>query len=50
LEDGDHVRIFDAAARPCYQNRQPGSRLFVPIQEHGVYLLTAGKDVVKFIF
>ena len=50
LEDGDHVRIFDAGARPCYQNRQPGSRLFVPIQEHGVYLLTAGKDVVKFIF
>ena len=50
LEEGDHVRIFDAGARPCYQNRQPGSRLFVPIQEHGVYLLTAGKDVVKFIF
>lgn len=50
LEQGDFVRIFDAAGRPVYQQSHPTSRLFVPIAEHGVYLLSTGQEFVKFTF
>ena len=50
LEDGDFVRIFDAAGRAAYQNSHPTERLFVPMEEHGVYLLSTGQEVVKFRF
>ena len=50
LEEGDHVRIFDAAGLTIYQHSNPTSRLFVPIQQHGVYLLSTGQEIVKFSF
>lgn len=50
LEDGDFVRIFDAAGRPAYQKSHPAERLFVPLEERGVYLLSTDQDVVKFMF
>jgi len=50
LEESDHVRIFDAAGRPVYQQSHPQSRLFAPIMEHGVYLLSTGQEFVKFSF
>ena len=50
LEKNDHVRVFDALGKPIYQQRHPQSRLFVPIMEHGVYLLSSGQEFVKFTF
>ena len=50
LEESDHVRIFDALGKPIYQQRHPQGRLFVPIWEHGVYLLSTGQEFVKFTF
>ena len=50
LEEGDFVRIFDAGGRPAYQQSRPTSRLFVPMQDHGVYLLSTGQEIVKFTF
>ena len=50
LEQDDFVRIFDAAALPYYQNSHPANRLYVPIQQHGVYLLSTGQEIVKFRF
>ena len=50
LEDGDFVRIFDAAGLALYQQSRPTSRLFVPIDQHGVYLLSTGQEIVKFSF
>lgn len=50
LETGDYVRVFDAAGLPCYQESHPATRLFVPLQQHGVYLLSTGQEVVKFNF
>ena len=50
LEVSDHVRIFDALGKPIYQQSHPQSRLFVPIKEHGVYLLSTGQEFVKFTF
>ena len=48
LESDDYVRIFDAAGKPFYLQSNPASRLFVPITEHGVYLLSTGQEIVKF--
>ena len=48
LEPGDYIRIFDAKAIPVYINKIPANRVFVPIQERGVYLLSTGQEVVKF--
>ena len=48
LESDDYVRIFDAAGKPFYLQSNPTSRLFVPITEHGVYLLSTGQEIVKF--
>ena len=50
LEEGDYVRIFDAAGMPVYQQPHPTNRLFVPLREHGVYLLSTGQEIVKFSF
>ena len=50
LEEGDYVRIFDAAGMPVYQQSHPDSRLFVPLREHAVYLLSTGQEIVKFTF
>ena len=50
LEQDDFVRIFDAAGLPYYQNSHPTDRLFVPIHEHAVYLLSTGQEIVKFTF
>jgi hypothetical protein len=50
LEEGDFVRIFDAAVLAVYQQSRPTSRLFVPIDQHGVYLLSTGQEIVKFSF
>ena len=50
LEQGDFVRIFDASAMPVYQNSTPQSRIFVPLEQHGVYLLSTGQEIFKFTF
>ena len=44
------MRIFDAAGLAIYQQSRPTSRLFVPINQHGVYLLSTGQEIVKFSF
>lgn len=50
LEQGDYVRIFDAAGLAVYQQSHPTSRLFVPMLHHGVYLLSTGQEIVKFSY
>lgn len=50
LEEGDYVRIFDAAGFTVYQHSHPASRLFAPLSQHGIYLLSTGQEVVKFHF
>lgn len=50
LEAGDYLRIFDAEAMPYCLNNNPASRLFVPINRHGVYVLSTGQEVVKFTY
>lgn len=48
LEADDYIRIFDVKAMPVYINKIPTARVFVPMHERGVYLLSTGQEVVKF--
>ena len=50
LEQGDFVRIFDTGAMPVYQNSAPQGSIFVPLEHHGVYLLSTGQEIFKFTF
>ena len=50
LEPGDFVRVFDAAGLPIYQHSHPTHQVFVPLSRLGVYLLSTGQEVVKFMY
>lgn len=42
------IRVFDADGMLRYGTISQSSTLFVPLYKHGVYLLSTGKDVLKF--
>ena len=50
LESDDYLRVFDAEGVAVYLKEHPDSRLFVPISRHGVFLLSTGQEIVKFMF
>jgi hypothetical protein len=50
LESNDFLRVFDAEGMPVYLMEHPDSRLFIPISRHGVYMLSTGQEIVKFMF
>ena len=45
-----HVRIYNAAGLSMYSQPTTSESIFVPLSSHGVYLLSTGKDVLKFQF
>lgn len=45
-----HVRIFNAAGMGMYSQPTTSESIFVPLSQHGVYVLSTGKDVLKFQF
>jgi hypothetical protein len=50
LEAGDDVRIFNAQGFLVYKGTAAGSTLFIPLTEQGIFVLSAGKEIFKFIF
>lgn len=50
LQADDYVRIFAASGMPVYQQRQASGRLFIPLRERGVYLLSTNQEILKFVF
>lgn len=49
LESGDDVRIFNTQGFLVYKGTAKGSTLFAPLAEQGIYLLSAGNEIFKFI-
>lgn len=45
-----HVRIYNAAGMGMYSQPVTSESIFVPLSQHGVYVLSTGKDVLKFQF
>ncbi|MBQ6768994.1 MAG: hypothetical protein IJP46_10095 [Prevotella sp.] len=45
-----HVRIYDTAGKAMYSRPVTADTVFVPLSAHGVYVLSTGKDILKFQF
>lgn len=50
LEPGEDVRIFSAEGITVHMERPTSNTLFVPLRSHGVFILSAGKEVFKFTY
>lgn len=50
LEAGDTVRVFHADGRFVAREQADSGSLFVPLSQRGVYILSAGDEVFKFMF
>jgi len=50
LQTDDYVRVFAASGMPVYQQQQASGRLFIPLRERGVYLLSTNREILKFVF
>ena len=50
LLPGDHLRAFTSAGMIVFSKKYQGSRQFVPLQAHDVYLLSTGQEVVKYSY
>ena len=45
-----HVRIYNTAGMGMYSQPVTSESIFVPLNQHGVYVLSTGKDILKFQF
>ena len=45
-----HVRIYNIAGMGMYSQPVTSESIFVPLNQHGVYVLSTGKDILKFQF
>ena len=50
LEPGEDVRIFNSAGLTMLKKNATSNTLFVPLQRHDTYVISAGQEVFKFIF
>ena len=46
--DDGHVRIFDTKATPVYSSAVSAGTMFVPITQHGIYLISTNSEVFKY--
>ena len=46
--DDGHVRIFDTKATPVYSSVVSAGTMFVPITQHGIYLISTNSEVFKY--
>ena len=50
LEAGDHLRVFTSSGIIVFSKKYNGPDRFVPLQKHDVYLISTGREVVKYSF
>jgi hypothetical protein len=50
LKEGTHLRVYGINGLQVYNNNNADHEVFVPLKSHAVYLISDGKDVVKFAF
>ena len=44
------VRVFRSSGTAIYSEPSKSESIFVPLENHDVYLLSTGKDILKFKF
>lgn len=50
LTGGQEVRIFNAQGFAVFMGKADASTLFVPLSQHGAYVISTGDEVFKFLF
>ena len=50
LREGDHLRVFTSSGIIVFSKKYQGPERFVPLQNHDVYLISTGREVVKFSY
>lgn len=50
IEKDAHIRVFNAEGFLIVRDRGEGSDVTIPLHHQGVYLLSAGKDMIKFTY
>ena len=50
LETGETVRIFHIDGKMVFKQRTATESLFIPLSQHGTYILSASGEVFKFMF
>lgn len=50
LEPGEDVRVFSSEGITVHMERPASNTLFVPLNSHGVFILSVGKEVFKFTY
>ena len=48
--EGTRVRVFNSAGMAIYSEPSTAETIFVPLKQHDVYVLSTGKDILKFKF
>lgn len=48
LKNGEHIRLFTTSGITVFSEKIDNSSLFIPLEKHGIYLLTGEKEVFKF--
>ena len=46
--DDGYLRVFDTKATPVYGAPVTTGTVFIPVQQHGVYLISTNSEVLKY--
>ena len=50
LEKGDHLRVFNSAGMLVFSKKYDGPERFVPLKQRDVYIISTGREVVKYSY
>ena len=50
LKKGAHLRVYGVNGLQVYNNKNADKEVFVPLKSRAIYLISDGKDVLKFAF
>ena len=50
LEKGDHLRVFNSSGMIIYSKKYDGPERFVPLRQRDIYLISTGREVVKYSY
>ena len=50
LEHGSHLRVYSINGMQLFDRQNAEGEVFVPLREHQLYIISDGKELLKFAF
>ena len=50
LDKGNYLRLFTSTGMVVYRGKVDAKSVFIPLKHHNTYLISTGKEVVKFAY